>query len=319
MNQLYYFSEATMEDSFIYKTFNNSNDVLQKIILALRNGIVLEKSHIEEQYIQMKKSFISPLSREVIDAFENGDIELVFNKNEKVPISIPFVVRNKNGRTVATIFLSSFGSVNSSGDSLNIPTKNLYVLMESAYIALCIQTNPIKLMKNTTIQRLCNDIYTNMITRILNRDYALSLDKTTYSQITFSISKFFLRNIWGSTNDDIIKSYAMGVCVNPNPVDIEDINNRFNDAKIDDISDLIAFLKTITPRLNNLNVKFFMERYITTYNPPAILSVDYLPYLFFAIINTLLGAFLVSQNAMSDIVKNTKGINTFYQELSRLY
>lgn len=319
MKKFYYFNEAAMEDSFIYKTFNNANNILEVIISAIQNGNVLDKTYIEEQYIQLKRTTFSPLSRNVLDAFERGDIELVFNVTEKVPMSIPFIVRRKGNRIISTIFLSTFCSLNKDGTSVNIPSKNLYVLMESAYIALRMQSDSYRLMKNTALMKLCNSIYTEMVMRILNRDYALTLDKTLYNQVTFSVSKFFTTQIWGQNNQEIVTSYAISLCIDPNMVDIESVNNSFNDRKIRDISDLVDFIKTLSPRLNNITIKHFMERYINTYNPSAVLSIDYLPYLFFVISNTLLGAFIVSQNSLSDIVKDTKGINVYYQELSRLF
>ncbi len=319
MEKLYYFTEATLEDSFIYKTFNNSNNVLQTITAALKNGIHLDKSYIEEQYLQIKKSHMSPLARDVMAAYDNGDIEIVYTKTEKVPVSIPFILRRGRTGTIATIFISSFGSLDSSSSYISIPSKNLYVLLESAYIALKIQDEPTKIARSAGLAKICNEIYTKMVLNILNRDYALSLDKTIYPQITYIVSKFFLTRIWGSINPNIIKSYATSLCINPNPIDIDSVDEKYDNADIKDISDLLMFLKTLTPRLNNLSVKYFMERYITTYNPSAILSIDYLPYLFFVITNTLLGAFIVSQNSLSGIVKDTKSINTFYQELSMIY
>lgn len=316
-----YFSEATLEDSFIYKTFNNSNDILEKIISGLKNGVSLDKTYIEEQYLQIKKSYISHLSRDVLDAYDNGYLEILYTPTNKIPISIPFIVRKKGNTSVATIFISSFSTLNDKGDILNIPTKTLYILMESAYVALSMQDNPIKLMRNTTLMKLCNEIYVQMVIRILNRDYALSLEKTTYNQIIFCISRFFLINLWGHKNNDVITSYALAACPSniDNMSDMYEIIEKYDNANISDISDLLTFLKTLTPRLSALSVKYFIERYITTYNPSAVLSIDYLPYVFFVIINTLLGGFIVSQNAMSDIVKNTKGINRFYQELTKLY
>ena len=48
------------------------------------------------------------------------------------------------------------------------------------------------------------------------------------------------------------------------------------------------------------------------------MAIDYLPYLFFVIINILLGASLMKQMALIEIVKNTKGMNLFYAELSKI-
>ena len=50
----------------------------------------------------------------------------------------------------------------------------------------------------------------------------------------------------------------------------------------------------------------------------AIMAVDYLPYVFYVIINVKLGSFLIGQGALTDIVKNTKNTEKFYTELAKI-
>jgi hypothetical protein len=69
--------------------------------------------------------------------------------------------------------------------------------------------------------------------------------------------------------------------------------------------------------MQSLTVRYFVERFLNTYGGSSILAIDYLPYVFFMIQNTLAGGFLVSQTTLSDIVKNTKDIRKFYPELSK--
>lgn len=319
MSDIQYFTEASLEDSFIYQVFNDSNSIMPRIIKCLKNGIILDKEYIEEQYLQLKKGRASsPLAGDVCDAFDNGLIQLLYTKTEKMPLSIPFIIRNDGGRPVATIFISSFANVDDT-NTLNIPFKTLYILMEAAYVALSIQVNPDKLSKNMILMKICRDVYLSMITRILNRDFAISSDKILENKVYFTISKFFIKEIWGLTNEEVINNYAASACRDITEMDMMEISSAYDNANIKTIDDVLMFLKTISPRLVNINTKFFMERFINTYGQSAILSLDYLPYLFFVIINILLGGFIVSQNALSDLIKNTKNMNQFYRELSKLY
>ena len=50
--------------------------------------------------------------------------------------------------------------------------------------------------------------------------------------------------------------------------------------------------------------RYFIERYVTTCHGASILSIDYLPYLFFVIVNVLVGSFLIAQPALADVIKN---------------
>lgn len=313
-----YITEASLEDSFIFGMFNKNNTATTQMVSFIKSAVLLDKSYIEEQYIQMKRTRLSPLVEKVLAAFDRGDIQLMYSKTAKIPVSIPFIVRRDDNRIVATIFISNFTALSKDGESITIPMKNLYVLMESAYIALYIQTNPGMIQRNTALMKVCNSVYTSMFMRILNKDYSLSLDKNLFDDVSFIVSRFFLEKMWEIQNKDIIYNYAASTCLSPNYTELTRISDSYDEAEIKDISDLLLFIKTLSPRMESISVRFFIERYMNTYQGGAIMAIDYLPYLFFVIINILLGASLMKQMALIEIVKNTKGMNLFYAELSKI-
>lgn len=315
MDNIYYFKES-LEDSFIYKTFSNTNDILAKMLECIRNSTVITKDYIEEQYIQIKKSSVSPLSRQVLEAYDDGIIEIRYTTGTaKLPTAIPYVVRRDGSRIIATIFINAFTSIDN--DNLTIPTKNLYVLMESAYIAVLLQMHPDKIKRNSLLCKMCMNIYASMIMKILIKEYALTMDRPLFDKITFVISKFFLTKIWGITDDKVATAYAASNLKYATPDDIMMINNEYLDKNINDISDLVMFISGYSNRMKSLTIKYLIEKYISMYHAPALLSIDYLPYLFFVINNVLVGSFIVSQNALSDIIKNTTGMSRYYGELAK--
>ena len=313
-----FLQESSMEDSFIYKSFNASNSLIEKIVKYIKTAVLLDTSYFEEQFSQMNKSFISPLSAKVIDAYKEGNIELLFSRQTKIGTSIPFIIRkNEKGKIVATIFIATFATIDKN-NNLVIPVKQLYALMESSYIALQIQVNPTKIQRNIGIMKLCNSVYTEMIMRILNKEYAIALDKVLYDKCWYTISRFFLTNIWQYPNKDLIDSYASNELKNIEELDLDLTRDGYDDADIKDVNDLLTYMRTLSPRMSNLNTRYFIERFVNTYHGSSILSIDYLPYVFFVIVNILLGSFLISQTALNDVIKNIKGMNKFYIELSKI-
>lgn len=313
-----FYMESSIEDSYIYKSFNASNSLIQKIVKYLKTSVALDKSYFEEQYMQMKRTSISPLSRRVIEAYDAGKIELLYSRETKIGTSIPFIVRkNEKGQVVVTIFISTF-SVLDKNDNLTIPVKQIYALMESAYVALQLQTYPANITRNVSLMKLCASTYVEMLMRILNKEYALTLDKPLYDKVTYSLKKFFLTNIWNYPNKDLIESYASTDLKFIEELDLSLTKQAYNDVEIKDINDLLNFIKTLSPRMKDLNTRYFIERYVNTYHGSSILSIDYLPYVFFVIINILLGSFLISQAALNDIIKNINGMQKFYPELAKI-
>lgn len=314
------YTEATLNDSFIYGLFNASGEIQTRILKALKEGIVLDKSFIEEQIIQIEKTRISPLVPKVMEAFNDGIIRLVYWKSttQKVTKSVPFVIHKSPDGPVVSIFISSFGKLVADDMHLDIPMKNLYILLESAFLAYHFHTREQVFTRNTTLMKIANEVYVNMFTRVLNRDYALSLDVTLHDKVSFAISKFFLENIWCVKNTDIINNYALQTTTEKRTDAVHDVTELFEVHKPETIADLFEVLKEISPRMSNLTVRYFVERYLNTYGNSSVLCIDYLPYIIFAIDNTIIGGFLLSQNTLADIVKNTKDIRKFWVELAKL-
>lgn len=312
-----YIRESTLEDSFIYKTLNVSNAIIDKMVKVIKTAITIDKTAIEEQYLQLKRFKASPLAPKVIDAYDKGLIEILFSKDYKVTNSIPFIVRKKNGNIISTIFINGFCTLDKETGNLNIPVKQLYALMEGAYIALKIQIEPARVERNITLMRICSEIYAKMCIGILNRDYSLNTNKDLLDKVTFVVKKFFLTKIWEYKSTELINNYASLGLEFVQQMDLDMLQEEYDAADIKDINELIVFLSKLNPRLSGLNTKYYIEKYLMIYHQVGLLSMDYLPYLFFVIINTILGSFLITQPSLNEIIKNTPNINKFYIELSK--
>lgn len=309
--------EASLEDSFIYKTLNSSAGVVDTLTKYIKTSTVLDKDYWEEQYFQINKGLISPLSKRVIEAYDRGEIELIYSKEAKVGAAMPFIVRRKGNGIVASIFIATFASIDKN-NNLNIPVKQLYALMESAYIGYQMQTNPLKIQRNVGLMKICSNIYVEMLLRILNKEFALSLDVTLFDKVKYAITRFFVEMVWGYPNIGLVDAYASQDLPNIPSLDLEMLKTNYTDNDIKSIDKLMAFVSKLSPRLNSLNIRYFIERYVNTYHGGALIALDYLPYVFYVIVNVLLSSFLISQVALNDIVKNTKGVAKFYNELAKI-
>lgn len=313
-----------MEDSYIFSLFNENKELTSKMLSYIKSSVSIDEDVLQEQLLQIRKSRISPLSEEVLGAYARGEIETLFSKTVKVPIATPFIVRRDPGfrgnaqGIRSTIFIANYGTIAKTTGNFDIPMKNLYILLESAYIALFIHTHPTQIQRNIGLMKIVCSIYTSLFSRILNKEYSLSLDQDLYDRVNFIISKFFLEKVWELTNKDVIFNTACVNIMNPNIIDLKLINEQYESANVKDISDALILVRDLSPRMSNLSVKYIIQRFMTTYNGGGVIAIDYLPYMFFIIINTLLGGFLLNQTSLADIVKNQKMIKSFYPELVKM-
>lgn len=318
------FYESTLSDSYIYGLFNNDLTMTKRISEAVKNGIVIDNSYIQEQILQIKRTRLSPLVDTVLKAYDDGNIILIYSKLIKITQAIPFVVLKMGGKNKVVIFINNYGSISDNstvngGKTLNVQMKDLYVLMEGAYLAWAYYEYPVKFQRSIGLMKLTNHIYTSMIMRILNKEYALSMNQELFNSVSYSVSRFYLERIWGSGNHDLIFTYASQTCTNTvNKANLLVLDDQYTQADIQSVDQLMTFIKSISPRLESLNIRYFTEYYINMYRAPALLSMDTLPYFIFTLVATYCGSFIVNQPIINDIIKNTKNSNIFYNELSKL-
>ena len=315
--------ESSLNESIIFQTFNRNSEMMNTINLCIKNGLVLDPSYIQEQLIQMKRTRISPLVDKVMDAYEKEDILIIFSKTTRVPKALPFVILKVQGKLRAFIFVNNYGKIsenkNGTEQYLNMPMKDLYVLMEGAFIGLTYYKYPVQLTKNLGLMKITNQIYTEMFLRILNKEYALSLNQDVYEAASFCISKFYLKRVWESKNDDINTSYAMGTILNPDKTNLTIVNDTYDEKDPKNFAELIALLVTLSPRLGKLNLRYFTQCWINTYKATAIFGMETLPYFLFIIEATMIGSFVINQPIISTIIKNIRSMNLFYPELSKVF
>lgn len=321
-----FYFESSMADSFIYEMFNTSGEVQSKIQKGLLVGKPVTEEYFGEQLMQMERLRFSPIYQKVIYAFRQGAVRILDTPEVKMTKSLPFIV-HRNTKTIhtsgdgpaiiATIFLSSFGKVDHVAKTSDIPAKSLYVLLEAAYIGRELQVNARAMRRSTMLMRICNEVYTSMAMRLLNRDYALSLDTKMHDQVAYLISRFFLDNVWECENDDVAEKYAISATSAKDPGVLQDISDIYHKSEVKTVVQLFELLKDNFMRMSNASVRFYVERYINTYGGSSIMAIDYLPYIFFVISNILIGGFLVNQSTLNDLVKEIKDVKKYYSELSK--
>ena len=314
-----YFLESAMSDSFIYSMFNKSNEMQTKVVKALMNGVRLDRSYIEEQILILERSRVSPLIPTVLETYFKGQIELIYAPSIRLSKAIPFIIhRTSDNQIKASIFVSPFASLDKTETRLDFPAKSLYTLMESAFVSIIMHVYPMRLQRNSTITKTLNAVYVEMWMRILNREFALTLDKVLHDKVAFLISRFFLSVVMEFKNNQIVESYAASVAPNLSQEDILTMMEAYDMGNVKDLESLINVLKTQATRMNGMTTRYFVERFLNSYGQSSILAVDYAPYMFMIMINTLLGTFIVNQPSISDIVKNTPGASKFYPELVKM-
>lgn len=318
------YTETALSQSVIYNTFNKSSGMTATILKIIQNSMELKEENMEEQFYQIKRTSPSPLTNKVISAFEDGAIKVLYceNKTIKVPHALPFIALKSGAKITAMIFVNNYGKVSNDVDGnavLDMHFKDLYVLMEGAYTAYMYNYTPQLFNKSLPLLKLSSIIYTMMINRVLNKEHAITMDPTLNAQITYSVSAFFIDQVWGYHNPNIIFAYAKD-SIN-SPVDsslLIEIRDAYEKAEIKNIEELIKFISNINARMKGLNFRYFLEQFILTYKAGAMFGLECLPYFLYIVQSSLLGSFIINGTLVRDVTKYIQGINRFYPELNKI-
>ena len=314
-------TEASLADSVIFQAYNSHAEMTSLIMNAIKDSIMITPDYIEEQILQIERTKISPLSEKVLKEYRDGNIVLVYAKSVKVPQLLPFFTTKMNGKIKVFVFVNNHGTIAkkeaASGEGyLNIGMKDLYVLMEGAYISLMCATYPTRLNRALGLMKISCFIYVMMLVRLFNKEYTISMDQDLYDKIVFTLGKYFLETVWGCTNKDIVFSYARSNINHAMNISLlTQISDEYEANGIQSLEQLISFIKTFSPRVKELNFRYFLQCFMVTYKPAATFGLECLPYFFFTVTSSMIGSFIVKQPIVADVLKNIKGMNNFYPEL----
>jgi hypothetical protein len=184
--------------------------------------------------------------------------------------------------------------------------------MEAAYLSRLCYYYSKQISNRNVIITNGSAIYSNMFTRVLNKKYALNVDKSKMHKVLFLSSKFYMINLLGLLDNEMTFNYALRNCVNGNPYSLKEVNDSIS---TDDYKDLSTFIKAITKPevhlgMNDLTVRNYLEAFIHMYDASALLALESFPYFLYNVLSVTNGAYINNQYVLEDIV-DTNGAKMY--------
>jgi len=297
----------SLESTFIYRNLNKSNTITNNIMKLMKNGQVLSSNNLDESLMIINKNFKFPFKYKVMEAFDNGTIRIMFDDVAKLPTCLPFFLTKSNsGDIVAVVVASIYGSMDKETGFVKIDPKKLYCAMEAAYIARLCYINSRQLANKSAIITTGSNIYSLMFARVLNKKFALNIDKNKFHKVVMLASKFFMINMLEMPDNELTFNYAIKNCPNGNLYTLQDVNELF---PTECFKDLETFLTNLTSpklgfNLKGLTIQNYLESYIGMYESSALLALESFPYFMYNVLSVTNGGYINNQYIMEDIVGN---------------
>ena len=285
----------SIRQTYLYEILNKENKAFDSCIdTMMHKGIVCTPEMLSTQYSTIESYFKYPLKTAVMDAVKNGSIKpMMYPKgitaNHKIPTSLPFILTgSRTGEVNSVAFIDNWATMDKDTKHVTIDPNKLYCFLEGAFIGRGLYLGFNSIRHNTTIYSEGASIWAQMFTRVLNRDYALNVNKEAYSKVLFLAAKFYFINLLQMKDTDLVFNYAMKVAGNISPITIKRLNDSVKPEDYKDISTFITALShagyMIISGLEKLTVRSYVQTFIRTYHNSSLFGLEHLAYFIFAVI-----------------------------------
>lgn len=308
-------SLVSIRNTYLYEMINKGGEFDKVIGTMLSKGHIADSKDLQNELATINRYYKFPLKIAVLNAFEEGIIRpMVYPEgitaNNKIPTCLPFIlVQSKTNHPDAVAIIDNYARYEN--HEIYIDTKKLYCMLEGAFIARGIQIGFNSIRHNTTMYSEAASIYAHMFSRVLNKKYALNVDKQSYAKMLFLSAKFFLIKLLQLPNSDTVFNYANKVAGDISPIALKNIDERFGDEAFQSIATFVQAIQQngylIINGLQTLTVREYVKQFISMYNNSALFSLEHLSYFLYNVFATVNGAYLNNQYAFDEVCGRSGG------------
>lgn len=302
---------ATLNDSYEWSQLNSTGGLTNKIKDVLAKGEVVTMDRMTSTMLQFKNRIKSPISTNIINRIQDGELVMMYAPDIKIPVYLPFIITRSGNTNKGIVFLNNLDpSTDDNGNrELFFNARKLKVSLESCFISLCLKEmgNSPK-TKSTTLLKSGSKIYASMITECINRKHSIKLDDNVYNSLLYVTGRYFVGTMIGcrdSMDPDVMRNYCLYNCKNADVVGMNRILEQFQESDFDNIATLISKIKDVDEfkkRIGDLNVSNFLESYINMYNASMLLGLEVFDYLLYNIISVIDTTYINNYPILKNIV-----------------
>lgn len=313
------YMESSLTQSEVFLGLNDNLDITSKAKELILHAKKLTNEDIEAAYITVKQ-ITDSLTRAALKAFDSQKIILLYNNEPSLAMTqaIPFLTfRTKRGH-ITYVFVDKYITLTKDG-ILKIEPSVFRDLIISATVANGIKANYENLSTNQYLSEILMGMYTKFFTRIINREFSVAADKVIFDTIKYWINKYFLINVFGTTDTpENIENLATEHVKYLDETQVQQMKNSYSEAGVSKLSDLLALMSDYSSRMKDLNLGVFLNNWVNYYYAPSMLAADNIEYLIFMTLCMLSGNGSIVNVAASDVVKEAKNIKSYRGELLKL-
>ena len=299
-----------------------STDTLKSVGAALSNiklqDCMVKISQMEDSVRAITKKENRPLKNRVLNDLKDELVIPVYDPVglSNIPVFVPFWISTYNGRTVCVVNLTQRGRQDKKTGEIVVHPKTLFSLLLCGTVIRQMIVNEHNIMGSTKLLTSLSKIYSKIVTKILDKSFAISANDLYLDQIRYLTAKFFLVSIVGKPNTPMISDIAMKSVATSSPQGVKQIDAMMPTEAYTNLETFVKALGEVYKRMAKLSARLLLGEVVRTYSAVSFLILEYCPYF---VANILLAQTSagINNEFSYDSVMDKDGI-AIYSEFARL-
>ena len=306
-----------LRDTFIFKELNRSIDLANKMKQYSPVLDNLNKTSMEDDLKVISRRFNFPTKNRVLNDLNNDRIIPVLNKERiSLPNSIPAYLYAFQGKPVAIVNFTSYVSKNMETEEIFGDPRQMFALMQTGSILLGCREHWNTLVANQEICKVGCLCYAKLVSKVLDKLYAVNLDGYKADKVRYLAAKFFLINMLDKPDSEGVKAIARTTCKTMTQNNIELFDQSIHENTFDDLETFVNAIGILIDGCSSINVRTFIRVWMQMYQPSTTLAMEYLPYFFHMLFSVSVGAHLNNEVIIDTLLG--KDIDRLYNAVTNI-
>jgi hypothetical protein len=287
----------------IFSVTESDTSAITKVATATRERFFTLDS-LTSELNELNKRVKNPLKSLALAAFSTGEVKLMRDKEyfKDIPSYLTTFTIDFNSKTNCYVNLIPFSRITK--DSFDIPTNVLFAGLAAGTVLSAITKDPARIFSNHRITKNAAIIYSRAVSKVLDKQFAISANSVIEDQIRYLLAKFYMLGCVELTNSPSVSNLALGAVTKTSPAIVQMIDDKFTDYDYINIIEFIKALRREFPRLNTLTIRSLYAGFAQMYRSNTILMLEYAPYTIVHSIFTSVNSNINNEYAFENIMGN---------------
>lgn len=300
----------------LYKIYSKNKVLdLTKFVLSFNTRTdVVDLKYLEGQLEIIRKRFNFPLKNNIIQEIVVNEMIRFYHSPYKasLPSFIPAMLMMDNNihKVIALGNINRLvTNVDESKGVMKIEPLKLFSIAMGAYVLLKYKTLESAITVSQPILINGASCYSSMVSKVLDKDYAISTKTDLADKIKFLLAIFFLINMIGKEdiNDNMIFIAKKCTSVNFSERTAQSLAGTSDLVKsCVNLKSFFSFLnEKILVNESSFNIRAFIQSYLKMYGPNTLFSLEYAPYFMWTLFNVSMSLNMNNQFVLDPLLGKT--------------